>query len=116
MGSRASCAWKAPSWASCSCSPGSACFSGACAIPAGIAASPDPAILPVFLAAIAVNVRTAIEVLVVYSLVTIVAIVVLSLAAVWGGYQVKWVWLEHHANHVTAAVLVALGIAAWMAF
>ncbi len=58
----------------------------------------------------AVNIRTAIEVLVVYSLVTIVAMVGLTLAAVWGGYPVKWAWLEHHANHVTAAVLVA-GIA-----
>ncbi|MHB1610081.1 MAG: hypothetical protein ACYCOU_01050 [Sulfobacillus sp.] len=89
---------------------------GAWLIPAGIAASPDPTILPVFLAAIAVNIRTAIEVLAVYSLVTIVAMVGLTLAAVWGGYQVKWNWLERHANHVTAAVLVALGIAAWVAF
>ncbi|NMP24190.1 hypothetical protein [Sulfobacillus harzensis] len=89
---------------------------GAWLIPAGIAASPDPTILPVFLAAIAVSTRTAIEVLAVYSLVTIVAIVGLSLAAVWGGYQVRWDWLEHHANHVTSAVLVALGIAAWVAF
>ncbi len=72
--------------------------------------------MPVFLAAIAVNIRTAIEVLVVYSLVTMVAMVGLTLAAVWGGYQVKWNWLERHANHVTAAVLVALGIAAWVAF
>ena len=89
---------------------------GAWLIPAGIAASPDPTILPVFLAAIAVNIRTAIEVLVVYSLVTMVAMVGLTLAAVWGGYQVQWDWLEHHANHVTAAVLVALGMAAWIAF
>ena len=89
---------------------------GAWLIPAGIAASPDPTILPVFLAAIAVNIRTAIEVLAVYSLVTIVAMVGLTLAAVWGGYQVQGVWLERHANHVTAAVLVALGVAAWMAF
>ncbi len=69
-----------------------------------------------FLAAIAVNIRTAIEVLVVSSLVTIVTMVGLTMAAVWGGYQVKWDWLEQHANHVTAAVLVALGIAAWVAF
>ncbi len=69
-------------------------------------------VAPVFLAAIAVNIRAAIEVLVVYSLVTIVAMVGLTLAAVWGGYQVKWNWLERHANHGTAAVLVALGIAA----
>lgn len=96
--------------------PGNPRARGAWLIPAGIAASPDPTILPVFLAAIAVNVRTAIEVLVVYSLVTIVAIVGLSLVAVWGGYQVQWEWLEHHANQVTAAVLVALGIAAWVAF
>jgi hypothetical protein len=85
-------------------------------VPAGIAASPDPTILPVFLAAIAVNVRTAIAVLIVYALVTIIAMTGLTLAAVWGGYQVKWAWLEHHSNQVTAAVLVALGIAAWLAF
>ncbi len=89
---------------------------GAWIIPAGIAASPDPTILPIFLAAIAVNIRTAVEVLVVYALVTMVAMVGLTLAAVWGGYQVQGVWLERHANHVTAAVLVALGVAAWMAF
>lgn len=89
---------------------------GARPIPAGIAASPDPTILPVFLAAIAVNIRTAIEVLVVYSLVTMVAMVGLTLTAVWGGYQVQWAWLDQHANHVTTAVLVALGIAAWVAF
>ena len=95
---------------------GSSRSRGAWLIPAGIAASPDPTILPVFLAAIAVNIRTSIEVLVVYSLVTIIAMVGLSLAAVWGGYQVKWEWLEHHANQVTAAILVALGVAAWVAF
>ena len=89
---------------------------GAWLIPAGIAASPDPTILPVLLAALAVNIRTSIKVMVVYSLVTIIAIVGLSLAAVWGGYQVKWGWLEHHANQVTAAILVALGVAAWVAF
>lgn len=89
---------------------------GAWLIPTGIAASPDPTILPVFLAAIAVNIRTAIAVLLVYSLVTIVAIVGLTLVTVWGGYQVQWVWLEHHANQVTASLLVALGIVAWVAF
>ncbi len=89
---------------------------GAWLIPAGIAASPDPTILPVFLAAIAVNVGAAIEVLIDYSLVTMVAMVGLTLVTAWGGYQVKWDWLEHHANQVTAAILVALGIAAWLAF
>lgn len=84
-------------------------------IPAGIAASPDATILPVFLAAVAVSVRTAIEVSVVYAVVTILAITGLSLAATWGGYQVKWTWLEQHASHVTSAVLIALGIAAWAA-
>lgn len=85
-------------------------------VPAGIAASPDPTILPVFLAAIAVNLQTAVEVVVVYSLVTIVAMAGLTVAAAWGGYRVKGEWLERHANQVTAAVLVALGIAAWLAF
>ncbi len=85
-------------------------------IPAGIAASPDPTILPVFLAAIAVSLRTAVFVLIVYSVVTIVAMAGLTLAAAWGGYQMKGAWLEQHANQVTAAVLIALGIAAWVAF
>lgn len=63
-------------------------------IPAGIAASPDPTILPIFLAASAINVATAIDVLMVYAIVTIVSMGGLTIAATWGGYQVKWTWLE----------------------
>ena len=85
-------------------------------IPVGIAASPDPAILPVFLASAALGTAVVIEVLALYAVVSITAIVVLTMGAVWGGYQVRWTWLEHHADNVTAIVLILLGLAAWMAF
>ncbi len=85
-------------------------------VPVGIAASPDPTILPVFLAAAAVSVRTAVVVLLAYSVVTIVAMAGLTVAAAWGGYRLQGHWLEHHANQVTAAMLVGLGLAAWLTF
>lgn len=85
-------------------------------VPVGIAASPDPTILPVFLAAVAVSVQTAVVVLLVYSLVTVVVMAGLTVAAAWGGYRVQGRWLEHHANQVTATVLVVLGLAAWLTF
>ena len=82
-------------------------------IPAGITASPDPTILPIFLAAVAVNVSNAIQVVILYALVTVGTMVGLALAGAWGGYRVRWDWLEQHANQITALVLVGLGIATW---
>lgn len=84
-------------------------------IPLGMAASPDPAILPVILAAAALGIIAAIQVFIVYTVVTIGSTVLLTAGTAWG-YQAKWPWLERHADYVTAAVLVGLGLvtlAAW---
>lgn len=84
-------------------------------IPLGVAASPDPTILPVVLAAAALSVTVAIEALAAYVLVTLGSMVILTVAATVGGYQVKWTWLDEHAGTVTALVLVGLGVASWLA-
>ena len=85
-------------------------------IPAGIAASPDPTILPIFLAAATLGIIPAIEVVVLYSLVTIASITLLTVLATAGGYQVEWPWLEASAEKVTALVLILMGVAAIVAF
>lgn len=84
-------------------------------IPVGIAASPDPTILPVFLAGATLGLVAAVETVVVYAVVTILVITGLTVAATVGGYQVEWPWLEAHAEQVTAGVLVLMGAAAIVA-
>ncbi len=86
------------------------------AIPFGVAASPDLTILPVFLAASAISLAASITVVVVFSFTTLATFVGLTVAATAGGYRVEWPWLERNAEIVSAAVLVALGIAAYLAF
>lgn len=78
-------------------------------IPFGAAASPDLTILPVFLAAAAVGVVTAIGSLVIFAAVTIGTIVGLTLTATKGGYQIRGQWLERWGNAITAVVLVLIG-------
>jgi hypothetical protein len=78
-------------------------------VPFGAAASPDLTILPVFLAASAVGVATAIGALVIFAAVTIGTIVGLTLAAARGGYQLRGQWLERWGNAITALVLVVIG-------
>jgi nickel/cobalt exporter len=78
-------------------------------IPFGAAASPDLTILPVFLAAGAVGVGTAVGSLLVFAAVTIGTIVGLTVAAARGGYQIRGAWLERRGNTLTALVLVAIG-------
>jgi nickel/cobalt exporter len=78
-------------------------------IPFGAAASPDLTILPVFLAATAVGITTAIGSLVIFAAVTIVTIVGLTLTATKGGYQIRGQWLDRWGNGVTALVLVVIG-------
>ena len=56
------------------------------------------------------------DVLVVDALVTIAARGRLTLAVVWGGYQVQGAYLERHGHLITAAMWVALRTAAWMVF
>lgn len=79
-------------------------------VPFGAAASPDLTILPVFLAATAVGVPTAIGSLAIFAAVTIGTIVGLTLAAAKGGYQVQGHWLDRWGNGITALVLVVIGV------
>lgn len=82
---------------------------GAIMVPFGAAASPDLTILPVFLAATTVGVATAIGSLVIFAAVTIATIVGLTLAACFGGYQIRGAWLERWGNACTALVLLVIG-------
>ena len=66
-------------------------------------------ILPVFLAASAAGVATAIGSLAIFAAVTIGTIVGLTLAAARGGYQLSGQWLERWGNAITALVLVVIG-------
>jgi threonine/homoserine/homoserine lactone efflux protein len=79
------------------------------AVPFGAAASPDLTILPVFLAATTVGTGAAIGSLVVFTAVTIVTIVGLTVAAAAGGYRLRTGWLDRWGNVFTAAVLIVLG-------
>ena len=78
-------------------------------VPFGAAASPDLTILPVFLAATTAGLTTAISSLVVFALVTIGTMVGLTLAACFGGYQIRGQWLERWGNVGTALVLIVIG-------
>jgi nickel/cobalt exporter len=82
---------------------------GAVMIPFGAAASPDLTILPVFLAAAAAGIATAIGSLVIFAAVTIGTVVGLTLAATRGGYQIRGEWLERWGNVITALVLIVIG-------
>jgi len=78
-------------------------------VPFGAAASPDLTILPVFAAATAVGAGTAVGSLIAFAAATIGTIVALTLIAVSGGYRMRSGWLERRANHLTGAVLIAVG-------
>ena len=78
-------------------------------VPFGAAASPDLTILPVFIAATAVGAGTAVGSLVAFAVVTITTIVVLTLLATVGGYQLRGNWLDRWGNAITAATLLAIG-------
>jgi nickel/cobalt exporter len=78
-------------------------------VPFGAAASPDLTILPVFLAATAAGVVTAVGSLLIFAAVTIGTIVGLTLAAARGGYEIHGEWLERWGNALTALVLLVIG-------
>ena len=82
---------------------------GAVMVPFGAAASPDLTILPVFLAATAAGIATAVGSLLIFAAVTIGTIVGLTLAATRGGYEIRGQWLERWGNALTALVLILVG-------
>ncbi len=79
-------------------------------VPFGAAASPDLTILPVFLAATAAGVGTAIGSLLIFAIVTIGTIMGLTLVATRGGYEIRGQWLERWGNAFTAMVLIIIGL------
>lgn len=85
-------------------------------VPFGIAASPDLTILPVALAASAIGGLTVAGVLVVFAAVTMATFVGLTVLATLAGYQIKGEWLERNATTLTALVLIAIGIVAYIGF
>jgi hypothetical protein len=79
--------------------------------PFGAAASPDLTILPIALAASAVGVGAVLGALAFFTLATLATFVTLTVAATLAGYQIRGDWLESHGTVITAAVLIAVGIA-----
>jgi nickel/cobalt transporter (NicO) family protein len=88
----------------------------AIAIPFGVAASPDLTILPIALAASAIGGGTVAGVLVVFAAVTVATFVGLTVLATIAGFQIKGEWLERNATSVTALVLIAIGVVAFVGF
>ena len=84
------------------------------AVPFGVAASPDLTLLPLALAAAAYGTGTVVAVMGLFSIVTMATFVGLTVAATAIGYQVKGDWLEENANTITALVLIAIGIIAFI--
>jgi nickel/cobalt exporter len=88
----------------------------AIAVPFGVAASPDLTILPVALAAGAVGGVTVVGVLIVFVAVTMATFVGLTVLATIAGYRIKGEWLERNATTITALVLIAIGVVAYVGF
>ncbi len=86
------------------------------AVPFGVAASPDLTILPVALAASAVGRGAVAGVIGVFAVVTMATFIGLTVLATLAGYQIKGEWLERHATTITAVVLIAIGVVAYVGF
>ena len=83
-------------------------------VPFGVAASPDLSFLPLALAAAAFGIGAVVSVLGVFALVTVITFVGLTLIATAAGYQMHGEWLERNANTITAAVLMVIGVVAYI--
>jgi len=73
-------------------------------------------ILPVALAASAVGRGAVVGVIVVFALLTMATFIGLTVLATLAGYQLKGEWLERHATTITAVVLIAIGVVAYIGF
>jgi nickel/cobalt transporter (NicO) family protein len=82
---------------------------GALLVPFGAAASPDLTILPVFLAASALGAGAALGSLGVFTLVTVVTIVGLTIATALGARLLTAPWIDRSANLLTAGTLLLIG-------
>jgi nickel/cobalt transporter (NicO) family protein len=79
-------------------------------VPFGAAASPDLTILPVFLAASALGAGAAIGSLAVFTIVTVVTIVGLTIATALGARLLTAPWVDRSANLLTAGTLLLIGV------
>lgn len=86
------------------------------AVPFGVAASPDLTILPVALAASAVGRMEVVGVLSVFTVVTMLTFIGLTVLATIAGYQIKGAWIEKHATTITSLVLIGIGVVAFVGF
>lgn len=89
---------------------------GAIAVPFGVAASPDLTFLPFAVAASAYGMGSVATVLGAFSVVTLATFVGLTVTATVLGYQMRGEWLEDNANTITAMVLIAIGLVAYIGF
>ncbi|HYL51469.1 MAG TPA: hypothetical protein VEZ15_05830 [Acidimicrobiia bacterium] len=86
----------------------------AVAVPFGVAASPDLTFLPFAVAASAYGGAAVVSVLVIFGAVTLCTFVGLTVIATAAGYQMRGEWLEKNANTITALVLIAIGVVAFI--
>jgi ABC-type nickel/cobalt efflux system permease component RcnA len=78
-------------------------------VPFGAAASPDLTILPVFLAASAMGAGAALGSLAVFTIVTVLTIVGLTVATALGARRLTAPWIDRSANLLTAGTLLFIG-------
>jgi nickel/cobalt exporter len=78
-------------------------------VPFGAAASPDLTILPVFLAASALGAGAAIGSLAVFTIVTLITIVGLTVATALGARLLTAPWIDRSANLLTAGTVLLIG-------
>lgn len=78
-------------------------------VPFAAAASPDLTILPVFLAASALGAGVAVGSLAVFAIVTVLAIVGLTVATALGAGRLTAPWIDRSANLLTAGALLLIG-------
>ena len=83
-------------------------------VPFGVAASPDLTFLPVAAAASVYGLSLVVTVILVFAVFTTVTFVGLTMIATAAGYHLKGEWLENNANTITSAVLIVIGVVAFI--
>lgn len=79
-------------------------------LPFGVAASPNLAVLPIVLAAAMRGAVVLTLSLVVFTLVTMLSFLVLTLLGTLGGALLRWTWLEREGELISALLLLVLGL------
>lgn len=83
-------------------------------VPFGVAASPDLSFLPIAVGASAYGAGPTTAVLAVFAVATFAVFVGLTATATAIGYQMRGEWLEDHAQSITALILIAIGLVAFL--